>query len=269
MAYLAAQEAENLRILLPEAEKLLPSLGEEAELMVVDTAVPMDDTEAVCQASGARYVNQKWPRYGGALRTAFACASMDKLVILDADGSIDMAALPAMLRAMDSGCDLVIGSRYVAGGSHQTTRASRLMSNICNACYRLALGTSVRDCSTSYRIYRTADVRGLTLSSPNFEIMEEVLCKLRLVKGPGFRVEEVAVHDTERLQGESRRSLLRFIYTMGRTLVRMVFLRMLARNGYEPEKHERQAEALTKAAIAAGALALAALIAAGGLAVLA
>ena len=82
--------------------------------------------------------------------------------------------------------------------------------------------------------------------------MEEVLCKLKLLKGPGFSVKEIAVHDTERVEGKSRRSLLKFIYSLGRTLIRMVILRILARGGYEPEKHERQAETLTKAVIICG-----------------
>lgn len=264
MAFLAAKEAENLKLILPQVVQLQKDLSERSEIMVVDTASPMDDTEEVCKEFGARYVNQKWPRYGGALKTAFAMAGMDKIVILDADGSVDIEALPKLLQAKNAGNDLVIGSRYIEGGSHKTSRSSRLMSNICNACFRIALGVKIRDCSTSYRIYNVEDVRGLPLSSQNFDIMEEVLCKLRLKKGDSFRVEEVAVHDTERVEGRSRRSLLKFIYSLGRTLVRMVILRILARNGYEPEKHERQSETITKAVIACGVAVLALLIAAVG-----
>ena len=132
LAFLAAKEAENLRLFLPRVIQVQKVLSEPSELMVVDTAVPMDNTEEVCKEFGARYINQKWPRYGGALRTAFACAEQDKIVILDADGSVDIESLPKLLQTKNAGNDLVIGSRYVEGGSHQTSKSSRLMSKICN-----------------------------------------------------------------------------------------------------------------------------------------
>lgn len=250
LAFLAAREAGNLRAFFPRVINVVSSMEEPVELMVVDTTKPLDDTQEVCKAFGVRYINQEGPRYGGAMKTAFEYASMEKIVILDADGSIDIEALPNMNRAMNEGADLIIGSRYANGGDCVSTKSARAMSAICNGCFRLALGEKIRDCSTSYRIYRVSEVRKLLLNSENFDIMEEILCKLRLTEGKDFKVKEIPVHDVDRVEGNSKRSLLKFIYSLGRTLVKMVALRILARNGYQPGKHERQADRITKVTIA-------------------
>ncbi|MPM62892.1 Undecaprenyl-phosphate 4-deoxy-4-formamido-L-arabinose transferase [bioreactor metagenome] len=206
----------------------------------------MDDTPEVCKQFGIRYINQEEPHYGGAMRTAFKYASMDKLLLLDADGSPDPKYIPELYKALASGADLVIGSRHAEGGSNADTKSANIMSKICNGLYRVALGVTIRDCSTSYRIYHTADVKKLTLMSENFDIMEEILLKLKLLKGKNFIAKEIPTHSIERGFGKSKRSLLKFIYTFGKTLIRMVILRLLAVNGYKPEKHERLSEMLTK-----------------------
>ena len=263
VALLAYLEAENIKASFSTIKKAAEALGEPVEYIVIDTEKPLDETPDICKEYGVRYINQIYPHYGGALRTAFQYASMDKLFILDADGSPDPAFMRPMYEAMVGGADLVIGSRHVQNGANADTKANELMSNICNACYRLGLGMRVKDCSTSYRLYRTEDVRKLLLSSENFDIMEEVLLKLKLTKGKGFTVKEVPVRAIVRQSGESKRSLLKFIYSLGRTLIKMVVLRILARNGYDPEKHERQSETITKVVIVCGAAALALIIAAG------
>lgn len=262
VAFLTYLEADNLRHCFPAVKAAAEALGEPVEYLVVDTEAPLDDTPEVCRECGIRYVNQEQPHYGGAIRMAFRCASMDKLYIFDADGSIDPSAMRPMYDAMRSGADLVIGSRYVEGGVNAGTSSAMWMSRICNACYRLGLGMKVCDCSTSYRLYRTQDVQALVLTGENFDVLEEILLKLRLSKGKGFTVKEVPHKVLERRSGKSKRSLLKFIYSLGRTLLKMMILRVLASGGYEPKKHERQAEALTKAVLVCGAVAIILIIAA-------
>ena len=41
------------------------AIGEEYEIIIVDTMKPLDDTPAVCKKFGARYVNQRLPHFGG------------------------------------------------------------------------------------------------------------------------------------------------------------------------------------------------------------
>lgn len=52
---LAYREAENLEILFPKVIKELDSIDEDYEIVVVDTAKPLDNTEEVCRRYGVRY----------------------------------------------------------------------------------------------------------------------------------------------------------------------------------------------------------------------
>ena len=62
---LAYKEAENLKVLLPKIKQQLDKIGEEYEIIIVDTMKSLDDTPAVCKKFGARYVNQRLPHFGG------------------------------------------------------------------------------------------------------------------------------------------------------------------------------------------------------------
>lgn len=57
---LAYKEAENLKVLFPKIKQQLDKIGEEYEIIIVDTMKPLDDTPAVCKKFGARYLNQNF-----------------------------------------------------------------------------------------------------------------------------------------------------------------------------------------------------------------
>lgn len=56
---LAYKEAENLKVLFPKIKQQLDKIGEEYEIIIVDTMKPLDDTPAVCKKFGARYFKPK------------------------------------------------------------------------------------------------------------------------------------------------------------------------------------------------------------------
>ena len=70
LVLLAYKEEDNLRVLLPQIIEEVEKCNEEYEILVVDTAKPLDNTKGVCQEYGARYINQEEPGFGGAFRTA-------------------------------------------------------------------------------------------------------------------------------------------------------------------------------------------------------
>ena len=65
---LAYKEEENLKILMPQIVDEIRKCTEDYEILVVDTAEPMDNTEGVCRTFGARYINQEAPGFAGAFR---------------------------------------------------------------------------------------------------------------------------------------------------------------------------------------------------------
>ena len=225
---LAYQEEENLKMLLPQIIENVKKTGEPYEILVVDTEQPTDHTQDVCKFYGARYINQKYPAFGGAFRTGIRCAKMDKFLIMDSDGSHPPAKIPEIYeKFVNGGYDVVIGSRYVEGGVTNDSKSSVIMSAILNTMFRICLGLKAKDLSTDYRMYRTADLKKVKLTCKNYDVLEEVLLKLKMNKPKGqFRIGEVPITFQKRVYGESKRRLLPFIWSYIKTLVRLTGMRI-------------------------------------------
>ena len=87
----------------------------------------------------------------------------DVLVEMDADGSHAPENLPRILAATSVG-DLVIGSRYVAGGHVVNWPMRRMvLSKAANLYARLALGVGLHDITAGYRAYKAEVLRALPL----------------------------------------------------------------------------------------------------------
>ena len=172
---LAYKEAENLKVLLPKIKQQLDKIGEEYEIIIVDTMKPLDDTPAVCKKFGARYVNQRLPHFGGAFRTGIKAARYDKFLIMDSDGSHNPIYIPDIYKKFVSGADVVIGSRYVKGGKTNDSKVSIIMSHILNFVFRIITGIKAKDISTDFRMYDTKQLKAVKLTCQNYDILQEVL----------------------------------------------------------------------------------------------
>jgi dolichol-phosphate mannosyltransferase len=126
------------------------------------------------------------------------------LVEMDADGSHDPAELPRLLAAL-TGADLVVGSRWVRGGTVRNWPRSReFLSRGGNAYARIMLRLSVHDATGGYRAYRAATLRRISLH----EVRSQGYCfqielTLRAVRA-GLTVAEVPITFTERARGTSK-----------------------------------------------------------------
>lgn len=231
VALLAYKEEENLRILLPQIIEQVEKCGEEYEILVVDTAKPLDNTKDVCREYGARYINQREPGFGGAFRTAIDCANKSKFLIMDSDGSHPPKNIPEIYRKfVDEKCDVVIGSRYVKGGHTDDAPSSVVMSHMLNFAFRVCLGLQAKDLSTDYRMYHTKQLKKVELTCTNYDVLEEVLLKLKLNKrDKKLKIGEVPIDFRKRMYGESKRQLLKFIISYIKTLIRLTLMRITYR----------------------------------------
>ncbi|MBJ8345555.1 polyprenol monophosphomannose synthase [Antrihabitans sp. YC2-6] len=129
------------------------------------------------------------------------------LVEMDADGSHSPEQLHRLLHQVDQGADLVIGSRYVPGGSVVNWPKRReILSRGGNVYSRLALGVKVKDITGGYRAYRREVLEALDLDSiESHGYCFQVDLAWRLIQG-GATVVEVPITFTEREIGESKMS---------------------------------------------------------------
>ncbi|MGW4029022.1 polyprenol monophosphomannose synthase [Streptomyces sp. NPDC004838] len=130
----------------------------------------------------------------------------DVLVEMDADGSHRPEELPRLLEAL-SGADLVLGSRWVPGGSVVNWPKSREFLSRGGSLYsRTLLGVPIRDVTGGFRAFRKETLEGIGLDRVASQgYCFQVDLAWRTVKG-GFRVVEVPITFVERERGDSKMS---------------------------------------------------------------
>jgi len=123
--------------------------------------------------------------------------------VLDADLQHPPECLPLLLCAMnETDADVVVGSRYVAGGSYRTlTRGRRLASWVATAVARLLLRRArlVADPMSGFFAFRRSVVQGVQLSPVGYKILLEIL-----VRGKIRKVAEVPYTFNARAGGRSK-----------------------------------------------------------------
>jgi dolichol-phosphate mannosyltransferase len=139
-----------------------------------------------------------------AMRYAIA-SNFDYMINLDADFSHPPRFIPALLDGMRDH-DVMIGSRYVAGGGveGEFNLKRKLMSSGINGYARLMLGLSSRDNSGSYRCYRVSKLAEIDLDqvrSRGYSFQEEILFWCQEV---GCRIGETPILFENRRSGVSK-----------------------------------------------------------------
>ena len=130
----------------------------------------------------------------------------EAIVTIDCDLSHDAQVIPAMLAQLESGANVVIGSRYVPGGGVRNwSLARRILSRTGNWYTGFMLGVGVRDCTSGFRAYRGDIIQSGTISSTTsngYAFLTEVLYRLRQRGVTGLV--EVPIVYVERIAGESK-----------------------------------------------------------------
>lgn len=216
----AYREAENLRKLIPQLKSELRRSGLRFEIIVVDTPEPLDDSPQICEQFDVRHVARApGDCYGDAVRSGIAHSRGQWVVCMDADGSHSPAFIHQLLEHRFE-FDVVIASRYVQGGSTHDSFLLAAMSRILNVTYSLVLGLPCKDISNSFRLYDGPLVRGLTLTCSNFDIVEELLVRIRAARGK-LRFKELPFRFKTREHGTTKRKLTTFIATYILTMFRL------------------------------------------------
>ncbi len=128
----------------------------------------------------------------------------DLIVEMDSDLSHRPSELPRLLEAA-TGHDLVVGSRYVPGGSVSDWSRPRVaLSKGGNAYARLCLGFGVRDATSGFRVYRRETLETITATpvrSDGYGFQIELVLR---TWNAGFSIGEAPITFSERAHGQSK-----------------------------------------------------------------
>jgi dolichol-phosphate mannosyltransferase len=202
-------EIESLQNVLGRIRQSVP----QADVLIVDDSSPdgtgeLADRLALGDAGISVLHRAKKEGLGRAYLAGFAHALQNGyrfVVEIDADGSHDPADLPAMLQRAEAHADLVIGSRWVDGGSVRNWPWFRQAISRCGNSYaRAMLRSRIHDITAGYRVYRADALRSLDLSSVSSDgYCFQVELAWRLERA-GKRVEEHPIVFIERTAGRSK-----------------------------------------------------------------
>lgn len=172
------------------------------EVVIVDGR-STDNTVGVAQAlrKDIVVVNELRKGKGVALRSGFAAASGDIIVMLDADGSMDPREIGWFVSPLQHDYDFVKGSRYVTGGGSEDLTwlrrtGNRALTGLANA----VLHSNYSDLCYGYIAFRRECLEVLQLESDGFEIETELI--VRAAKA-GLRIAEVPSLELGRISGVS------------------------------------------------------------------
>ncbi len=202
-------EAENIEEFLKRARAAVP----DADILVVDDNSPdgtADLAEAAAVDLGGIDVLRRPAKMGlgSAYRAGFAIGiekGYDVLVQIDADLSHDPAALPTLLHEIDTGADLAIGSRYVAGGEvPHWPWFRRALSRYGNRYGAIVLGTGVKDATSGYRAYRADTLKAIDFSTTRAKGYGFQMETAYRVHRWGGRIAEMPIVFTDRVRGYSK-----------------------------------------------------------------
>jgi dolichol-phosphate mannosyltransferase len=203
-------EAESLEQLLPQLLKL------DLDILIVDDS-SADGTVGVANKynQGQRITIISRPTklgLGSAYLVGFAqCLSLGYEVIIqmDADGSHQVNDLIKMreMFSKNSTTDLLIGSRWIAGGKVENWAKRReLLSRSANKYSKWILGTKINDMTAGFRIYRTGLLRRMNLTGIQSQGYGFQIEMTREALRVGATIQECPITFIERTMGKSKMS---------------------------------------------------------------
>ncbi len=139
----------------------------------------------------------------------------DALIQLDADGQVDSNVVPKMLKALDQGYNLAIGSRFVEGGKNKLSLMRKLFSYGASLVYRVCVGPySIKEVTNSARaftpeLFQRIDLNLVPWREKSF-IIQPAFLHAAVVAGAKYK--EVPLVFKNRAEGYSKNKVFNYTY---------------------------------------------------------
>ena len=183
------QEFDDWDTLLQRAHLVLKQLSIRYEILVVDGGLDAQSRSTIERNQGILVPCQAGD-YGIRLRTAIREAAGNYLITVDSRPPESMDFLRNLWEAREA-AEIVIGSRYVPGGSAAMPEFRRIVSRLSNIVFSRGLDLQIKDMSSAFRLYKSHVVKRLELDSRDYEILQEILVKALMM---GYQIMEIPFH---------------------------------------------------------------------------
>lgn len=227
-------EKENIGILIEKLEQIFPKIPPKFQMniLVVDDSSP-DGTGKIVQEKAKKYsniyllTNKEKKGLGAAyvkgMKYAMAELKADLVFEYDADGSHQPKYIPGMLSEINKGADVVVGSRYVSGGSMPDNWGlnRKIISYFGNLLTRSVLLTfQYHDMTSGFRLTKTSFLKQIDL---NHLLSNQYAYKIHLfyaLHKLGAKIKEYPIDFIDRTKGKSKfpknniKDSLRVIFTL-------------------------------------------------------
>jgi glycosyltransferase involved in cell wall biosynthesis len=174
------------------------------DILVIDGR-SMDETTKIAKNNGAKVVLQNGKGKGNAIKQALSNGYLDAdaIVMMDADGSMDPKEIIDLVEILNSGADIVKGSRFLKTGySYDMSSLRRIGNMLMVTLVNLLWSAKYTDLCYGFAVFNRRAIEKLVplLESQNFEIETEIFLKALDL---GLVVKEVPSTEFKRKNGES------------------------------------------------------------------